>query len=291
LAILLLRDVPFWQASRLRRALRLVAFAAYAYLGVLIVLLWLENRLLFPGSTFAQDWVAPSTFLHVRDVELDLDDGTVIHAWWSAPPGWRPADGAILYSHGNGGNLSGRQQTVQRWQRELTRAVLIYDYPGYGKSTGRPTEAGCYAAAEAAHAWLVEEQKVAPRDLILLGSSLGAVFATHLAVREEHRALILINAFTSFPDMAQLKFPWLPARWLVSNQMNNLERMAHVQAPVFIAHGEADRLVPFSHGERLFAAAREPKRFFPMPNHGHWHPAQPEFFAAVRAFLDETKPR
>jgi fermentation-respiration switch protein FrsA (DUF1100 family) len=289
LAIVLLRDVPFWQKSFSRRVCRLFAFGGYSYVGILLVLLALENRLLFPGSTFATEWYEPAPELGFQNVELTSADGNTIHAWWAVPSGWKSERGAILYSHGNGGNLSMRQGNIVQWQRATAKAVFIYDYPGYGKSTGKPTEAGCYAAADAAYDWLVEQQKVLPSQVLLVGSSLGGAMAVDLAARRECQALVLINAFTSFPDMAQKTFPWFPARWLVSNRLDNLSKIGKCHTPVFITHGTADTLIPFSQGERLFAAANEPKRFLPRPGDGHWHPTENMFFDAVLAFLYETR--
>jgi fermentation-respiration switch protein FrsA (DUF1100 family) len=287
-AILLLRDVPFWQRSKARRACRLLAFGAYIYVGVLLVLLALENHFLFPGSTFAMAWEAPRSDLNILELSLTSADGNTIHAWWTAPPGWMPQRGAIHYSHGNGGNLSMRQGNLALWRQHSGKGVLIYDYPGYGKSSGKPTEAGCYAAADAAYDWLVGEQKVPPEQVLLLGSSLGGAMAVDLAVRRSHRALILINAFTSFPDMAQKTFPWLPARWLVRNRLDNLGKIGKCPAPIFITHGTADTLIPCSQGQRLFRAAPEPKRFLERPGAGHQHPVDDAFFQAVLAFLYET---
>lgn len=287
LSVMLLRDAAFWKRSRRRRLARLVLAAGYLYVGVLVLLLLLENRLAFPGS-MAFGWTPPPDRLPVEDVELTAADGNRIHAWFAAPPGWRAEQGAVLYSHGNGGNLSWRAGNVWRWRDGVGRAVLIYDYPGYGKSTGSPHEASCYAAAEAAHAWLVEEQGVAPEEVLLVGSSMGGAMATELAARHPCRLLVLVNSFTSFPDMAQQRFPWLPARWLVRNRFDNLGKIVELGCPVFISHGEADRIVPYAQGRRLFDAARQPKRFLSLPDHPHSHPHMPAFFTAVRTFLDET---
>lgn len=287
LPILFLRDREFWGRSRRRRAVRLVLGAAYVYLGVLGLLLLLENRLAFPGS-LTPGWTEPPAELPVRDVELTAADGNRIHAWFAAPANWRPADGAVLYSHGNGGNLSWRAGTVRRWRDATARAVLIYDYPGYGKSNGSPNEASCYAAAEAAHAWLVQEQQVPADEVVLLGSSMGGAMATELAARHSGRLLVLINSFTSFPDMAAVRFPWLPARWLVRNRFDNLGKLAGIGCPVLVAHAEEDRVVPYTQGVRLFEQARQPKRFFSLPDHPHMHPRRPEFFAAVRDILQAT---
>jgi fermentation-respiration switch protein FrsA (DUF1100 family) len=285
LQVVALRRVPFWERSRPRRAARTLAFGAYCYLGVLIVLLSLENRFLYHPCPASLDWLDPPAGLSVRDVELASADGTQLHAWWAAPPGWKPESGALLYAHGNAGNLSHRGERVQRWVESTGRGVLIFDYPGYGRSTGRPSEASCYAAGESAHAWLKETMRVPEDDVILYGGSLGGAVAIDLATRHRCRALLLVSAFTSFPDMAQKTVPWLPARWLLRNRFDNLRKIPTVRGPVLIAHGTADRLVPFAQGERLFAAAPEPKRFVPLPGLDHNDSPGPVLYEAVRDFV------
>ncbi len=287
LAIVLLRDVPFWTQSIGRRFTRGMLLLAYLYVGVLLVLLALENFFLFPGAR-DKSWIELNERYNIHAVEFTSEDGNTIHAFWSAPKEWKPAQGAVLYSHGNGGNISGRQESLLRWQRELNRAVLLYDYPGYGKSTGKPTEASCYAAAEAAFRWLVETQGVPPEEIILLGSSLGGVMAIDLATRHPCRAVVCCAAFTTFPDMAQRQFPWLPARWLVRNRMDNLAKIGTLHCPVFLIHGTADTLVPPWMSERLYEAARGEKELLLLPGHPHRPPSQPEAFAALRRFLQRT---
>lgn len=244
----------------------------------------LENRFLFRPATFARDWVPPPPTLHVEDVELTGLRGLPVHAWWAAPQGWRPEQGALLYCHGNAGNLSHRGEGLRRWHDLLGLAVLIFDYPGYGRSPGRPSEAGCYAAADAAYDWLVEKQQVLAQRLLLYGGSLGGAVALDVASRRPHAALMLVSTFTSLRDMARRQFPWLPL-WLVSRRFDNLKKIACCHAPVFIAHGTADRVVPFDQGSRLFAAAPEPKQFFPMPGYDHNHTPGPDFYTALRDFL------
>src|SRR5262245_15452315 len=207
--------------SRCRRFLRLVAVAAYTYVGVLVVLLALENYFLFPRST-AVGWVEPPRHLRMQDVDLTSADGTALHAWWCVPPGWTPARGAVLFSHGNGGNVSHRASTIDGWRKELGRAVLCYDYPGYGRSAGAPSEAGCYAACEAAYQWLVEKQQVPPAEIVLVGESLGGAMSIELATHHECRMIVTCSTFTSFPDMAQKSLPWFHARWVVGNNLDHL---------------------------------------------------------------------
>jgi pimeloyl-ACP methyl ester carboxylesterase len=289
LSILLLRRVPFWERSWPRRAGRVAALCAYGYAAVVVVMLSLEDRLLYlPGS--AGQWFEPPPGLPVQEVELTSRDGNRICAWWSAPAGWKPADGAVLFSHGNGGNLSHRGWALRPWHDELRLAVLLYDYPGYGRSTGRASEAGCYAAADAAYDWLVEARKVPGERILLYGGSLGGAVATDLAARRPHRALVLVSAFTSFPDIAQQLYPWLPGRWLVHNRFDSLGKIASCRGPVFITHSKADGLIPFAQAERLFAAAGEPKQFVPTEAHSHNDSPAPDVFPALRCFLDEHAP-
>src|SRR5262249_13653620 len=154
----------------------------------------------FHPTPHTEDWLGPPD-PRVEDIALQSADGTPIHAWWLAPPGWEPAHGATLYSSGNAGNLSHRGDQIAERQSAVGGAILIFADPGCGRSEGSPSESGCYAAADAACDWLVERQKVPPERVVFLGRSLGGGVATHLASRRPHRALVLINTFTSVPDM------------------------------------------------------------------------------------------
>ena len=227
---------PFWRRSWFHRAGRLCVVAVYAYLCVLLAMLALEDRLLY-RPTSADVWLPPPIGAHVEDVSLTSADGTAIHAWWRAPSGWTPEQGAVLFSHGNGGNVSEWGVEIPIWQAYLNTGVLVYDYPGYGKSGGRPSEQGCYAAADAAYDWLTCDRQVPAERILLMGRSLGCAMAIDLACRKTHRRLILCSPFTSFPELAQEKYPLFPGRWLVHNQFSNLQKIGGARAPVFIAHG------------------------------------------------------
>ncbi len=286
--IVLLRDAQFWRRSRSRRFARYALFACYAYVAVLFALLAFEDRFLFPGATIARPWCDPPEFLHVRELTVETEAGDRIWAWFSAPEGWKPEQGAVLISHGNGGNLSRESGRAYRWRESLGLAVMLYDYPGYGKSTGRPSEARCYSAGEAALKWLVEQHGVPSSEVILVGESLGGAIAVELATRHAVRLLVLEGAFTSFPDMAQCRFPCYPSRYLVHNRMDNEAKIPLIRCPAILTHGTADQVVPFHHGERLFAAAHEPKLFLKVDGGGHGPPNKQEFFETVQVFLAQT---
>jgi uncharacterized protein len=263
---------------------RVVRILVFAYLGVCFVLWLLENSLVFRPSTAQDDW-QPAQRPDIQDVVLPSTDGTRLHAWWLACPG---ADQALLYCHGNAGNLSHRGGSIAKFREFLKVHVLIFDYPGYGKSGGRPSEQGCYYAADAAYAFLTTIQKISRERILLYGGSLGGGVAVDLAARKPHRGLILVKTFTSAPDAGATMFPWLPVRWLMRNRFDNLGKIKSCARPVFIAHGTADALIPFAQGRRLFEAANEPKQFFTLEGADHNDPLPVEFFTALREFLREN---
>jgi fermentation-respiration switch protein FrsA (DUF1100 family) len=270
-----------------RRLVWFLILGVVGYGGVLIVLMALENRFVYYPTPASEDWQPPPND-RVQDIELRSADGTRIHAWWCPVEGAR---GAVLYCHGNAGNLSHRGSGVAGLQQVLGESVLIFDYPGYGKSEGRPSEAGCYAAADAAYDWLVKDQKIAPERILLYGGSMGGGVAVDLASRKPCRAVVLLKTFTTMPDVGAAIYPWLPVRWVMRNRFDNLAKIGKIHVPVFIAQGTADRLIPFAHGKRLFAAANEPKAFFAMEGADHNDPAPVKMFSALVEFLDKAHRR
>jgi fermentation-respiration switch protein FrsA (DUF1100 family) len=268
-----------------------VLLGVYGFGGLLVLLLLIENWFLYHPITAAQEWLPPPPGLNPEDVELTSADGTRLHAWWCVPRDWTPERGAMLRCPGNAGNLSYRGQDALEWMRDRHTAVLLIDYPGYGRSGGKPSEAGCSAAADAAYDWLVDEKKVPAERVLLYGESLGGAIAIDVAARRPYRALIVVSSFTSFPDMAQAGAPFLPARYFVKNKLDSLSKIGRCTGPVFIAHGTADGLVPFSQGERLFAAATTPrKRFYKMVGLDH-NQIDPQMYEPLMKFLAECDQR
>jgi len=275
------------QATRgKRRWLRWIGVLVVAYIGIIVLLLFLENWFIYHPAAAARSWIEPPE-PSIQDVFFDSTTGERIHGWWRPKAG---ATGAMLYCHGNAGNLSHRGGGLGRWADTLDSSILIFDYPGYGRSTGSPSEASCYAAGEAAYSWLVNEQHFTPDRIVLNGASLGGAVATELAPRHGCRTLVLIKAFTSIPDMAQDRFPWLPLRPFVRHQYDNLSKLPQVHCPVFVVHGTTDRVISFAHGERLFAAANEPKEFVPIADNDHNDKLPDEMFTRLRQFVASHAP-
>ncbi|MDP9082321.1 MAG: alpha/beta hydrolase [Pseudomonadota bacterium] len=165
----------------------------------------------------------------------------------------------ILQFHGNA------DSAFSPWQARHCEAlrllgfnVLEIDYRGFGLTPGEASEAAMIEDAEAAYQYLLARGVPADR-IILLGHSLGSGPAVVLATRHSTAALVLFGAFTSIPDAAADRYPFLPLRMAVGVQFDSLARIGGVRMPVVIAHSRSDSLVPYSHALKLFAAAHEPK--------------------------------
>jgi fermentation-respiration switch protein FrsA (DUF1100 family) len=173
----------------------------------------------------------------------------------------------VLFFHGNGGNISHRL-VAARALADAGANVLLFDYRGYGRSTGRPAEAGTYRDARAALLALRAQPGLDAAPVVYLGESLGGAVATELAVAEPPAALVLQSTFTSVREMARLHYPFIPSA-LVPAAYPTLDRIARVRCPVLILHGDRDDIVPLAHGQALFARAAGSKRLDVVRGAGH----------------------
>ena len=237
------------------------AFAiGYAVLAVMLFF-YQPNLLYFPDMPGRQIQATPEVIgLDYEQVTLTTSDDELLDAWFIPAD---PARGTLLFCHGNAGNNSHRLDSIRRYH-ELGLSVLIFDYRGYGRSTGKPTEQGTYRDADAAWQHLVAQRGIPPERIILFGRSLGASIAADLATRQPAAGVILESAFTSVPDIAAQLYPWLPVRWLSRYRYNTEKKLADIHSPVLIVHSRDDEIIPYSNGERLYAAANESKLFLEL---------------------------
>lgn len=238
-----------------------------------------EKLLFFPAKHPIGEW-QPSG-LNYEDVWFTAADGVRIHGWYC--PSEKPR-AAVLYAHGNAGNITHRAEVMRLLQGRLRATALIFDYRGYGRSDGVPTVEGILNDARAARTYLAQHAGIKESDVVLIGNSLGGAVAVQLAAEQRPRALVLESTFSSLKDIAAHHYPALA--WLVSaKKLNSLEHIAKYRGPFLQCHGDADRTIPFALGEKLFAAANEPKQFVRIPNgdHNDWLPD--EYYARLDALL------
>ncbi len=261
--------------------------AALGYALFVTYVYFTQSQLLFlphiPGPSLRH--IPTDVGLAFEELSLETADGEKLNGWYV------PADqarGTLLFFHGNAGNISHRLDSIAIFHR-LGLNVLIFDYRGYGLSSGKPSEAGTYRDAEAAWHHLVEERGIAPASIVLFGRSLGGAVATWLAMRAQPAGLIIESSFTSVPDLGSELYPWLPVRWLSRLQYNTRERLGTVRAPVLVIHSTQDEIIPFRHGRSLYEAANEPRHLLEMVG-GHndgFMVSGEAYRRGIDVFLDE----
>lgn len=216
----------------------------------------MQAAIIFPASRDVWRTPADPPFgWRYDDVRLELGKERT-HAWYIPA---EAAQGVILFSHGNGGNIADRLEHFALFRR-LGYSVFAYDYGGYGQSSGRPSEKRCYEDARAAWRHLTESLAVPPSDIVLYGESLGGGVTCQLATEEKPRAVVLQNTFLSVGHLAREIFPIMPT-YLLKHRFDNESKIGTITSPVLIMHSEADTIVPYRHGRRLFELANEPKTF------------------------------
>ena len=183
-----------------------------------------------------------------------------LHGWFV--PGSGPSGVTMLWFHGNAGNISHRLEWMRRLREGLGVSIFIFDYQGYGRSGGRPSEAATDADARAALTYLRSRDDVAADRIVYFGKSLGAAVGAGLAIDEPPHRLVVQSGFTSIAAMARHHYGFLPIGGLLRTRYPTAERIGQVAAPVLVVHGDRDEVVPIDQARALYAAAAEPKRLF-----------------------------
>ena len=271
-------------------ALRIIAGLGLAYL-LLLVLAWLfQDRLAFPAPRASLPDPKRVGVENGEKVELVTEGGTRLVGWYlkpaevgggrgrlgevvphrinlPQPPPTSPTSPGLLWFYGNGETIAAIWPIVREFQPPGT-AVLVLDYPGYGGSGGRATEAALYAAADAAYGALATRPDVDPQRIYVYGRSLGSAVATYTAAHRRVAGLILESPFTNAAAVAKHHYGLLP-RFLLRLSLDNVANVKRVHCPILLFHGDADRLVPTAMGMAVAAAAAGPVEVVLIHGSGH----------------------
>ncbi len=244
---------------------------------------WFEWHNTFkPSRAMTED---PSKIgLAFEDVMFFAEDGCRLHGWWIPHP---EATGAMLYCHGNAGNISTRLDVVDGLHK-LGVHVFLFDYRGFGLSRGIPSERGLYRDARAAYEVVRARFEDADQPpVIVFGASLGGSVAAQLAVDKPVKGVVIEGGFTSSVDVGERWYPNLPIRTIARYRFDAQSKLASLPVPKLFAHSTIDGVVPYDIGTRLFEAASGPKQFIPLRgNHGEagWIDT-PAFYTALHTFV------
>jgi fermentation-respiration switch protein FrsA (DUF1100 family) len=223
--------------------------------GFYALIRYLESvGVFFPSRDMA---VNPSVIgLPCEDVYFRSQDNVTLNGWLFKNPNARST---VIFAHGNAGNISDRLFKVKFFY-DLGLNVFIFDYRGYGKSKGKPSEAGVYLDAQGAYDYLKSRNDVNMDTIILYGASLGGAVVIDLATHRNAALLVVEASFSNASDMAHIHYPFVPSFFL-SLKFNSIDKVRQLSMPKLFIHSPEDQVVPFWIGEKLFLAAREPKEF------------------------------
>lgn len=218
----------------------------------------------FPSPWTERNWAALSG-LPLQEFTVSVTDTVRVYGWLVVASSRAPV---MLWCHGNAGNITHRLENLaELYRRGVT--VCIFDYRGYGKSTGTPSEPGLYQDAIAVYDYLVRHRRVRSERVVLFGRSLGAAVAGKVATKRSAAGLILEGAFPSIQAMADYHYWGFPARWVVKARFPLIEIAARITIPTLVIHGERDTIVPIELGRAVFDAIAGPKEWLVIPNAGH----------------------
>ena len=260
----------------------------FVFIFLFLWVRWQERSgLFFPARDLYTSPAAEG--LAFEDAHFD-SAGNELHGWYI------PASGnqVVLWMHGNAGNIADRLDQAVEMKRVLGVSSFMFDYRGYGKSEGRPSEKGLYQDAEAAFKWLTETRGINPGNIILYGHSLGSAVSVDLALEKGMNAggMVLESPFTSAADVARGIYFGLPVGLVMSVKLDNIGRIGEVKMPLLIIHGVSDTVIPFKMGKELFDAAPEPKTFLPVAGGDHsdcYYVAPEEYWGAWKDLLDQVQ--
>jgi fermentation-respiration switch protein FrsA (DUF1100 family) len=276
----------------MRALIILLAGLALIYVALGVALYLFQGSMVFlanlPGR--ALEATPADIGLKYEDVRFDTADGERLHGWYVPAVNAR---GVLLFFHGNAGNISHRLESIMIFNR-LGLDVLIVDYRGYGRSTGKPTESGTYRDAQAAWNYLLGERQASPGQIVIFGRSLGgavgAWLAAGLPAEQTPAAVIIESTFTSGADMARRLYPVYPARLLTRLKYPVVDYAARLKCPVLVVHSRNDEIIPFAMGRTIYAAAPQPKEFIELRgdhNAGFWI-SRESYAAGLDAFLGKV---
>jgi hypothetical protein len=253
----------------------------------------IEGMFFYPDRV---QYTRPADYgLAYEDVALTTADSLKLHGWWLPAQG--AAAGTVLHLHGNAANVS-NHLPLAAWLPRAGFNVLMLDYRGFGRSEGRPTLDGVLADARAALAHLRSRRDVDATRLIVFGQSLGGATALRLLAEDAAgvRLAVIDSAFASYRGIARdaalqsiVLAPFLPLALplLPGADKDPVTALARIDVPLIFVHGRTDRVIPFKHGEQLFAAAKEPKRLIAVERGQHMESimrpeVQSQILAAMR---------
>jgi len=270
---------------RILKFIRSLVIAAFVAIAVwTLALMAFEEQFIYFPSVYPEGlYNALDPSVGVIDCWFTTADSVKLHGWYVRAP---DPIGTLLLSHGNAGNISHRLDLMRQLHRSGFN-VFMYDYRGYGRSEGFPTEEGIYLDGRAAYDYAATLPGVDSLRIILFGTSLGGAVSVDVATDRSPGGLILEATFSSGKELGQELYPFLPIKLFMKSEFNSVEKIRSITVPILVIHGSDDSIVPLKLARRLFDAANEPKEFYEIAGADHndtYMVGRAEYFNKISGF-------
>jgi fermentation-respiration switch protein FrsA (DUF1100 family) len=249
------------------------------YLSVLFFLFFFQRNLLYHPNV--NKYFNDNLKVDIRKVQIRTSDNISLLGWFHEKDLYKFK--TIVYFHGNAGKLENRIHKLNHF-KDMNVNFLIISWRGFSGNSGKPSERGLYKDGKSAIDWL-KKMGLAEKDIILYGESLGTGIATQIAQNKKFAGLILETPFTSMVDAAKNVYPYIPVGLLLKDKYENEKKIKNINIPVLVLHGEADKIVPFKMGKKIYDMANQPKYSYFTKYDNHMMEYDEKLVFALKSFV------
>ena len=262
-----------------KNLLQLVLIIFFLYFLVLVFLYFYQRNLLYHPNE--NNYSGDKISVDIKKVKISTSDNIELLGWYHEKN--LKDYKTVIYFHGNAGSLENRIHKLNHFQ-DININFLIIAWRGFSGNDGKPSEQGLYIDGKSAIDWL-KKKGLDEKDLILYGESLGTGIATHLAQNKSFAGVILETPFTSMIDTARIYYPYIPVNLLLKDKFENYKKIKNINSPILVMHGEADQIVPFSMGKKIYEIANKPKYSYFTKYDNHMMEYDENLVLALKSFF------
>ena len=259
--------------------MQLILIIFLIYSSVLVFLYFYQRNLLYHPNE--NNYSGDKISVDIKKVKITTSDNIELLGWYHEknPKNYK----TLVFFHGNAGSLENRIHKLNHFQ-DMDINFLIIAWRGFSGNNGKPSEEGLYEDGRSTINWLIKNG-IRKEDIILYGESLGTGVATYLAQNKKFAGIILETPFTSMVDAAKKFYPYIPVNLILKDKFENSKKIKNIKIPILIMHGEADQIVPFSMGKKIFEMANEPKYSYFTKYDNHMMEYNEKLVLALKSFF------
>ena len=262
-----------------KNLLQFIFIISFIYFLVLVFLYFYQRNLLYHPNV--NSYSGDKILVDIKKVKILTSDNIELIGWFHEKN--LKDFKTLIYFHGNAGSLENRIHKLNHFEG-MNINFLIIAWRGFSGNKGTPSEQGLYEDGKSAINWLIKKG-VEEENLVVYGESLGTGVATQLAQNNNFAGIILETPFTSMVHAAKIFYPYVPVNLILKDKFENYKKIKNINSPILVMHGEADQIVPFSMGKKIYEIANEPKYSYFTKYDNHMMEYDEKLVLALKSFL------